>query len=219
MRVNYYEVLGIERTATETAIRDRFRQLAREAHPDRFQGDEKARAELAFQNLTEAVNVLTNAARRRQHDAELQSSTGGALTDLAQVARAYTSLGVKAYKEGDFAKAVENFDLAVKHNPQDAKAYHHLALASAKMPALMRQAVQAIEMAVQREPYNFQYLKDAGMLSRRAGLTAKAERYFEQALSWDKENAEIKTALAELRQGKDSKDGGKGLLDSFFKKG
>lgn len=218
MKANYYEVLGVDRNVTEATIRERFRQLAREAHPDRFQGEEKSAAEGRFQSLTEAVNVLTNPARRRQHDAELQSGAKGPLTDPVQVARAYVALGVKAYKEGDYAKAVENFDLAAKHNPQDAKAFHHLALASAKLPSMTRQAVQAMETAVQREPYNLQYLKDAGNLCRRAGLVAKAERYFEQALSWDADNVEVRNALAEMRQ-KEPKDGGKGLLDSFFKKG
>ena len=38
MKINYYEVLGVERSATEQEIRDRFRRLAREQHPDRYRG-------------------------------------------------------------------------------------------------------------------------------------------------------------------------------------
>src|SRR5512140_615774 len=153
MRPNYYETLGVERTATEAEIRDRFRKLAREQHPDRYRGPDKADAERKFQALTEAVNVLTNPARRKQHDAELQTFAKPA-TDLSQVAKAYMSKGVKAYKEGDYTAARENFDMAVKHNPDDAKAFHYRALASARNPATMRQAVQAIETAVQKEPLN-----------------------------------------------------------------
>jgi len=108
--------------------------------------------------------------------------------------------------------------MAVKHNPQDAKAFHYLALASAKNPSMMRQAVQAIETAVQREPYNPVFLKDAGLLCKRAGLSAKAERYLDEALKWDKDNVEIQGALAELRQGRgESKEGNRGF--SLFKKG
>jgi curved DNA-binding protein CbpA len=33
---NYYDVLGITRSATEQDIRERFRLLARQAHPDRY---------------------------------------------------------------------------------------------------------------------------------------------------------------------------------------
>ena len=221
MRINYYDVLGVEKSATEAEIRERFRKLARENHPDRYRGPDKSAAEKKFQTLTEAHNVLTNATRRRQHDNEMQSSSGKAPTDFTQIAKAYVSHGVKAYKEGNFSAARENFDMAVKHNPQDAKAFHYLALASSRIPSAMRQAVQAIETAVQKEPMNATYIKDAGLICRRAGLAAKAERYLEQALKWDPESEEIKRALAELHQGRsDSKEGGgKGLLDSLFKKG
>lgn len=211
MKVNYYEVLGVERSATEQEIRDRFRRLARENHPDRYRGPDKADAERQFQVLTEAVNVLTNAEKRRQHDSEL---TGASKTtvDFAQIAKAYLAKGVKAYKEGNWRGAYENFDMAAKHNPQDAKAFHYVALAAARLPTLMRQAVQAIETAVQREPMNALYLKDAGLLCKRAGLVAKAERYLEESLKWDASNAEVQAALSELRGARDaSKDTGKGF--------
>ena len=205
MKVNYYEVLGVDRSATDAEIRERFRKLAREQHPDRYRGPDKADAEKRFQTLTEAVNVLSNPVRRKQHDSELQSGTAKGGSDLVQVAKAYMAKGVKAYKEGDFSGARDNFDMAVKHNPQDAKAFHYLALASAKIPSAMRQAVQAIESAVQKEPYNPVYLKDAGLLCIRVGLAAKAERYLEEALKWDQENLEIQAALSDLRQAKAKK--------------
>lgn len=211
MKVNYYEVLGVERSATEQEIRDRFRTLAREHHPDRYRGPDKAEAERKFQVLTEAVNVLTNAARRKQHDSEISSIGGKGQVDFAQIAKAYLAKGVKAYKEGDWRGAYENFDLAAKHNQQDAKAFHYLSMAAARLPAYTRQAVQAIESAVQLEPMNALYLKDAGLLCKRAGLTAKAERYLREALEWDASNVEVQTALAELREGKEAKEAGKGF--------
>jgi len=216
MKVNYYEVLGVERSANEQEIRDRFRKMARENHPDRYRGDDKAEAERKFQTLTEAVNVLTNPVRRKQHDSEIASPVAAkASTDFSQVAKVYLSKGVKAYKENDVRTAYENFDMAVKHNQNDSKAWHYLALAASRIPAFTRQAVQAIENAVQREPHNPTYLKDAGLLCRRAGLVAKAERYFEQALQWAPENAEAQVSLSELRQGRT--ETGKGF--TLFKKG
>jgi curved DNA-binding protein CbpA len=213
MKINYYEVLGVERSASEQEIRDRFRKLARENHPDRYKGPDKAEAERKFQTLTEAVNVLTNENKRKQHDAELspgKSSSG--TVDFAQIAKAYTAKGVKAYRERDYKTAYEQFDLAVKHNPQDAKAHHNLALAASQIPGYTRQAVQAAEAAVQRDALNPQYLKDAGLLCKRAGLNSKAERYLDEALKWDKDNAEIQMALAELRQNRtDTKEPGKGF--------
>jgi len=206
MKVNYYEILGVERSASEAEIRDRFRKLARENHPDRYRGSDKADAERNFQTLTEALNVLTNPAKRKQHDSEIASGAKGP-ADYAQVAKAYMAKGVKAFKENDLRGAYENFDMAVKHNPNDAKAFHYLAIAATRIPAYARQAVQAIEGALQREPMNPLFLKDAGMICRQAGLVAKAERYLEEALKWDASNAEIQGALAELRQTKEAKGG------------
>jgi len=215
MKANYYEILGVDRSASDQEIRDRFRKLARESHPDRYRGTDKGEAERKFQTLTEALNVLTNPQKRKQHDSEISSGATRGPADFAQVAKAYLSKGVKAYKEGDWAAAYENFDMAAKHNAQDAKAFHYLALAAARIPAYMRQAVQAIETAVQREPMNALYLKDAGMLCKRAGLTAKAIRYFEETLKWDASNIDAQTALSELRE---VKEAGKGGFSIFGKR-
>ena len=198
----------------DTVRSERFRKLARENHPDRYRGTDKADAERKFQNLTEAVNVLTNPARRKQHDSEISSGLDKTI-DYAQIAKAYLQKGVKAYKENDWRAAYENFDLAAKHNQQDAKAFHYLALAAARIPGYTRQAVQAIESAIQREPMNALYLKDAGLMCKRAGLTAKAERYLEEALKWDSMNVDVQNALAELRE---TKEAGKGGFSIFGKR-
>lgn len=217
MKVNYYEVLGVARSASEQEIRDRFRRMAREHHPDRFSGAEKEDAEKRFQTITEAVNILTSPSRRRQHDSELSVGATGDTVDFVQIAKAYLSKGIKAYKDGDLRNAYESFDQATKHNPQDAKALHYLALAAIRLPELKRQAVQAIEGAVQREPMNATLLKDAGLICLRAGLPAKAERYLDEALQWDSSNTEVLAALSSLRQGRsETKEGGKGF--SFFRK-
>ncbi|HEX8620249.1 MAG TPA: DnaJ domain-containing protein, partial [Thermoanaerobaculia bacterium] len=96
MKVNYYEILGVDRSASEQEIRDRFRTLARENHPDRYRGDDKAGAERKFQTLTEAVNVLTNPEKRRQHDSGLTGGGSKAAVDNVQIAKAYVVKGVKA---------------------------------------------------------------------------------------------------------------------------
>ena len=218
--MNYYELLGVRKTSSTQEIRNAFRKLARERHPDRVPPEEKEEAEKKFQELTEAVNVLTNEAKRKQHDTELQRGRGGEATvDFAQIAKAYVSQGVKSFREGDYLTARDHFDMAVKHHQDDAKAYHYLALAAAKLPSGMKQAISAIETAVRKEPMNPLYLKDAGMMCRQVGLTAKAERYLQEALQWDRDNLEIQTALAELKESKGKGESGRGILDSLFRKG
>ena len=62
--VNQYEVLGVPRSATPEEIRKRYRDLARERHPDRYPAELKARAEAEFQALTAAYNILMSPERR-----------------------------------------------------------------------------------------------------------------------------------------------------------
>ena len=78
--VDYYVLLGVARDASEAEIRDRFRAIAREAHPDRAPAAKKAEAEMKFQELTEAVNVLTSPDRRRAYDFD-RSAKSAAIKD------------------------------------------------------------------------------------------------------------------------------------------
>lgn len=213
---NFYELLGVSRDASDADIRAKFRLLARDRHPDRFQGERKAEAEKEFQLLTEAVNVLTNPQRRKTHDFDLDKRGREASSDPHAVAKAYLTMGVRAFKAGDVRAAVEHFDMAVKHNPNDAKAYHYLAMAYSRDRRWLRQAVAALERAMELEPMNPTYIKDAAALYRQAGLASKAERAYEQVLKWMPDDEESQEALADLRGRK--ADPQKGILGGLFRK-
>ena len=199
MRRDFYAVLGLQRTATEEQIRQRFRELARECHPDRFAGEAKAAAEVEFQEITQAANVLGDAERRRQHDLELARPQEQS-ADNRQVGRMFMQRGVKAYKERSFLEAAENFDRATQAEPTNAKAWHHLALACSQQSRWHARALAAIVRACELETMNPDYFKLAGRIAELCGKAADAERYYERALEWGGDEPALREALEALRK-------------------
>jgi molecular chaperone DnaJ len=63
---DYYEVLGVSRTATDQEIKSAYRRLAVRYHPDKNPGDDEA--EDKFKEAAEAYSVLSDAEQRRRYD-------------------------------------------------------------------------------------------------------------------------------------------------------
>ncbi|HMP50703.1 MAG TPA: DnaJ domain-containing protein, partial [Candidatus Melainabacteria bacterium] len=63
---DYYQTLGVNRTATQKDIKSAYRSLARKYHPDANQGDKAS--EEKFKEITEAYEVLKDEEKRKKYD-------------------------------------------------------------------------------------------------------------------------------------------------------
>ncbi len=63
---DYYEILGVQRTANDNEIKKAYRKVAMECHPDHHPGDKGA--EDRFKEAAEAYEVLSDADKRAQYD-------------------------------------------------------------------------------------------------------------------------------------------------------
>jgi len=194
MAKNFYAVLSVPRNATQAQIVARFRELARDRHPDRFEGEEKLRAEQEFQGYTEAFNVLRDPVRRGQHDQDLDRPTRQG-NDPAQLAKVYINRGVKAFKEERFIEAADNFDRATQAEPKNHQAWHHLALTCYQEDRWLTKAQEAIARAMDLRPGHQPYVKLAARIYLKSGMTPRAKEYYNELLRLGGSDATVRQAL------------------------
>ena len=69
---DYYQILGLEKSATEDDIKKAFRKLAHKYHPDKKGGDEQK-----FKEASEAYSVLSDKKKRAEYDTYGRTFSGG----------------------------------------------------------------------------------------------------------------------------------------------
>jgi len=102
--IDYYKVLGISKTATESDIKKAYRKLARKYHPDLNPNDKDA--ELKFKQINEANEVLSNAENRKKYDEYGEHWQNTEAYEQAKQKQAYQQRAHRtssSYSEQDFS--------------------------------------------------------------------------------------------------------------------
>ncbi|GAA1602158.1 DnaJ C-terminal domain-containing protein [Leucobacter chromiireducens] len=73
---DFYQILGVSKTASDAELKKTYRKLARTYHPDSNPGD--AAAEAKFKEISEAYSVLSDAEQRAEYDQIRAMGAGGA---------------------------------------------------------------------------------------------------------------------------------------------
>jgi DnaJ-class molecular chaperone len=135
---DYYELLGIIRTANADQIRSAFHRFAREHHPDNFVGspDEAERHTMLYQQASEAYRVLLDPTKRQLYDEGLAKGQkryrddrlretrrsmrppGGVMLRSSK-ARTFFTRAHRAIKAEDWPQAKLNLKMAIQHEPDN----------------------------------------------------------------------------------------------------
>ncbi len=184
---NYYELLGVPKSAGTAEIRKAYALLAREKHPDRFPDPaEKAAVQQSFQEITAAFNTLTNEKSRREYDQSLEKPRP---TSPEEIARDAFERGLQMFAARNVFDAVELFRVAVAHMPQEGSYHAALGTALAKNPHWVREGIQSLEKAVQLQPRQAAFQAELAELLAGQGLRIRARKAAEAALRIDPRQA------------------------------
>lgn len=96
---DYYELLGVDRNATEKEIKSAYRKLARKWHPDLHPASDKQKAEEEFKRINEAYEVLKDPDKRARYD-----RLGSRWKDGQDFQASPDMDGVRYYSSSDFGQ-------------------------------------------------------------------------------------------------------------------
>lgn len=98
--IDYYKILGVDKTASADAIKKAYRKLARKYHPDVNPGDKEA--EKKFKEINEANEVLSNPDNRAKYDKYGENWKHGEEYEKAQQQHRQQGQSYSGFSGGDF---------------------------------------------------------------------------------------------------------------------
>ena len=210
-RITLYDTLGVQRDATEQEIRAAFRRLTMDHHPDRFAGAKREAAEQRFQAITEAFNVLSRPESRERYDRDLaqrSTTSNSSQINAKEIARRLAAKGAEALRADRIQEALEHLKAAVDHDAEFDRANYFLGLALSRVKGRERDALRHLERAVALDQHNAVYRAHAAAAALAAGMSSRAERLAQDALSLDPTSDKARAVLASIRAASDPKRDG-----------
>jgi len=129
------------------------------------------------------------------------ASSGTAIPQTGPINFDALGQGIEAFKKQDYHTAVQLLNLAVSRDEKNAAAHGMLAMAMAKNPNWVRDAMHHMETASKLEPKNVSYLVELALLLQSQGLKLRAKRTLENAIAISPDHPDVARAQKEISVG------------------
>lgn len=180
----FYDILGIDKMATNTQIKKAYWEKAREFHPDRhfaYESDElKGKLSDIFFHINLAYTTLSNPDKRRHYDRPHSKQPSKAASNT-EIARELFNDGRSRMMAGNLTEAERLFCEAIYFdNTQPDYHFHHgIALSSLKT---FKESIRAFNKAIELNPLNSSYFAELDHAFLNLGFQLRAKSSFEKAL-------------------------------------
>jgi curved DNA-binding protein CbpA len=177
---NYYEILGIAADATGKQIKDAYRRLARQYHPDLNPGDVAAGEK--FKQINQAYQVLSESTPRSLYDYDLNSPKNHAnnYTNNAS-ANEYYKQGLRKSQLANYKEAITDYTKAIELDSNYADAYNKRGLCNYKLGEYS-EALQDFTKAIYVNSNLVEAYYHRGMARSKLGYAQAAINDYNQAL-------------------------------------
>jgi curved DNA-binding protein CbpA len=215
--IDFYQVLGVARSAGEEDVKKAYFKLARRFHPDRFGRNlppgVKEQIDDVFDYITKAYRTLTSKDQKRTYTTKLASVTGDDDKDRSKNAEIRFRQGKTLFSQARYEEAMVLLEESVRLKDDKGDYFLLLAMAESKIASMSKKAERDFLKAIELESWNPEGFVGLGMLYKREGLLLRARKQFERALEIDADHKAARKALDEMDEKPDSKKGGfKGMF-------
>lgn len=211
-KIDHYQLLGIETTATPDEIKEAYFSLAKKFHPDRMSNgadsDLKEKANFVFATFNKAFETLSNEAKRQEYDDRgKKEATGDSETNenLKEKARIFYLKAKTLFNKKQYWEATSLLEEAVKIDKTKASYILLLGLSQMHIDSMRRKSEKNLQRAAEMEPWNAEPLVALGTLFKTEGLANRARTFFTRAVSINPEHPVAKKNLQQINQGSSKK--------------
>lgn len=183
---NYYKILQVSTEATIEEIKEAYRRLVRQYHPDLH--PENRLLEEKFKEICAAYKVLSNSVARHEYDQRWRHNQSKSRKGKTSPQEFYARGFAKAL-EKNYQDALKDYSKAIKLNPNFLEAYIERGASRYKLGDA-RGALQDCNQALEIEPNSTQAYYYLGRARYRLGYTASAIKAYTQAIRLKPDHAQ-----------------------------